>query len=80
MKKQPKNTYTKKTMTMPDSMLVHLETIGQISNRTGGHKLAKTEIVRAMVTAMSKMKIDVTGLKNRKDLDERIMASIRAYR
>lgn len=78
-KVQPKKTYKKVTLTMPDDMLVYLETFGQKSHRTGGLKLAKTEVVRSMLNVMEKLKIDFTGLKDKNDLKARITAAMKAY-
>lgn len=77
--KTPKSTYRKVTLTMPIDMLEHLESIGQENHRNGGLKLARTEIVRAMVVVLEKLDIDWTKLKNSKDLKARIEEALRRY-
>ncbi len=74
-----KSDYKKVTLTMPDDMLVYLETIGQKSHRKGGLKFAKTEVVRAFLVLLDKLDIDFTGLKDKDDLQQRIIKSMKAY-
>ena len=78
MKTQKKD-YKKVTLTMPDDMLVYLESIGQKSHRKGGLKFAKTEIVRSFLALLEKLDIDYSGLKDKKDLYQRITASMKKF-
>ena len=53
-----------------------LEYLDKLSNKakfTGGFKLSRTEILRALVKAMREMKVDVTGVKTEDQLKERIL-------
>ena len=71
--------FKKVTITMPSTTLEYLETIGQRSRRTGGYKIAKTEIVRAMVTACKKLSVDFSSVKSEKDIASRILEAARVY-
>ncbi len=71
--------FKKVTITMPATTLEFLETIGQRSRRTGGYKIAKTEIVRAMVTACKKLNVDFTMVKSEKDIANRILEAAKNY-
>jgi len=71
--------FKKVTVTMPSTALEYLETIGQRSRRTGGYKIAKTEIVRAMVSACKKMNVDFSNLKSEKDITARILEAAKEY-
>ncbi len=64
---------------MPVEMIEFLESIGQKSHRSNGLKVAKTEVVRATISAFKKIGIDVTGLQNAKDLEKRAILAAKSY-
>ncbi|OGF52399.1 MAG: hypothetical protein A2044_02055 [Candidatus Firestonebacteria bacterium GWA2_43_8] len=55
--------------------LEYLDNISKKSKFTGGAKLSRTKILRALVKAMREMKIDVTGVKTEDQLKKRILRS-----
>ena len=53
--------------------LEYLDKLSNTAKFTGGFKLSRTEILRALVKAMKEMKVDVTGVKTENQLTERIL-------
>lgn len=46
---------------------------------SGGYKLPKSYIIRALLTAAMKLNINVTGIKTEEELRSRILAAIKKY-
>lgn len=46
---------------------------------TGGYKLPKSYVIRSMINALMKLKINVSGVKSEKDLEEKIVEAIKKY-
>lgn len=46
---------------------------------SGGYKLPKTYIIRALLDAAMKLDIDVTGVKTEEELKKRIVAAIKKH-
>ncbi len=72
--------YKKVIITMPARMIEFLDSIGQKSRRTHGYKVANTEIVRALITASKKLKINFEGLKSEEELVARILEAAKAFK
>jgi len=47
---------------------------------TGGYKLPKSYIIRALLDAAMKLNIDSTGVKTEQELASRILKAIRSYK
>jgi hypothetical protein len=47
---------------------------------SGGYKLPKSYIVRSLISAAMKLDMDVSGVKEEKDLEERFMKAIERYK
>lgn len=59
-----------------------LTDIGVSAKESGGFKLRKAHIVRALVKVLQKIEkdVDVSGVKTEQDLTERILETIKKYR
>ncbi|MBA7678406.1 hypothetical protein ES703_86681 [subsurface metagenome] len=55
----------------------YLENLASTAKFSGGKKLSKTRLVEAMVRAFRATKLDVRGVKNDKELLERVSAQLR---
>ena len=67
-----KENYLRVPITMPEDMFLYLEETSLKSKVSGGRKLANTTIVRACVSAVMGLDLDVTGVKDEDQLKERI--------
>jgi len=69
---------------VPISITKEMEAwLQDLSNRmksTGGYKLPKSYIIRALLDAARRLKIDVSGVKTEDELAERILEAVRHYR
>ena len=64
-------------LTLPETLDKFLVEFGEESKKTGGYKLPKTEIIRALIRVLMKLKVDTTGVKDEDELVERIMQAIK---
>jgi len=75
----PKNLFR-----VPISITKDMEAwLQDLSNRmksTGGYKLPKSYIIRALLDAVRRLKIDVSEVKTEDELSERILEAIRHFR
>lgn len=71
--------FKKVIITMPNHMVEYLETIGQFSRRTGGFKIAKTEIVRALIKVLKMVDINCETIQSEKEIELRILDALKAY-
>jgi len=69
--------YFRVSLTLPKNLDDYLEMMGSDIKGSGGFKLAKTEIIRAMIRAMMTMKFDIKQVKSEEDLEGKILASLR---
>lgn len=60
-------------------MELWLQNLSNEMKATGGYKLPKSYVIRSMINALMKLKIDVSGVKSEKDLEERIVEAIKKY-
>ena len=54
-------------------MELWLQNLSNEMKATGGYKLPKSYVIRSMINALMKLKIDVSGVKSEKDLEEKIV-------
>lgn len=47
---------------------------------TGGYKLPKSFILRSMLNAMKKLKVDVSGVKTEEELELRFLEAIKQFK
>ncbi|MEW6088496.1 MAG: hypothetical protein AB1498_09370 [bacterium] len=57
-----------------------LENLRSTMRRSGGYRLPKSYILRAILDAMMDLKIDVMGIKEEKDLRVRVSEAVAAYK
>ncbi len=67
-----KENYLRVPITMPEEMFSYLEEMSLKSRVTGGRKLANTSIVRACVSAVMDLDVDVTAVRDEDELKDRI--------
>ena len=60
-------------------MELWLQNLSNEMKATGGYKLPKSYVIRSMINALMKLKIDVSGVKSEKDLEEKIVEAIKKY-
>ena len=60
-------------------MELWLQKLSNEMKTTGGYKLPKSYVIRSMINALMKLKIDVAGVKSEKDLEKKIVEAIKKY-
>lgn len=75
-----KQDYFRVPITMPSSMVSYLENMGIECKRSGGHKVANTEIVRSALRLLMDMDIDLAAIKTEEELEARIKDAARRYK
>ena len=58
----------------------YLNNISRCCGRSGGRKLSKTAIVRALLTALKKLDINVKRVRNEKQLRAKIVGAFCKYK
>ena len=71
--KDSKSEYIRVNLTLPDELDRVLQELGNDSRATGGYKLPKTMIMRALVRLLMTLDIDPAGIKTEDELLERIL-------
>lgn len=56
-----------------------LQSLSSEMKATGGYKLPKSYILRSLINAMMKLKIDVSGVKTEAELEKRFSDAIKDY-
>jgi hypothetical protein len=56
-----------------------LQNLSNEMKTTGGYKLPKSYVIRSMINALMKLKIDVSGVRSEKDLEEKIVEAVKKY-
>ncbi len=69
----PKSEYIRVNLTLPDELDRVLQEFGNDARATGGYKLPKTMIMRALVRLLMKLDVDPSGVKTEEELLERIL-------
>ncbi len=69
----PKSEYIRVNLTLPDKLDRVLQELGNDARATGGYKLPKTMIMRALVRLLMKLDVDPSGVKTEEELLERIL-------
>ena len=71
--KDDRSSYFRVSLTLPRKLDNFLETLSSEARAKGGFKLAKTEIVRALIMAMMELNVNVEGVKDEEELKARII-------
>ena len=74
---QPKSPTIKLSVFLNREEDAYLETLSSTAKFSGGRKISKTRLVEAMVRAFRTTKLDVRGVKNDKELFQRVSAQLR---
>ncbi|MBI5614250.1 hypothetical protein HY947_04965 [Candidatus Gottesmanbacteria bacterium] len=56
-----------------------LQSLSNEMKATGGYKLPKSYILRSLINAMMKLKVDVSGVKTEGELEKRFSDAIKHY-
>ena len=75
-----KDKFFKITLTIPTDLDKELSALGHEAREKGGHKLAKTLILRALVRMLKKLEVDVTGVKTEDEFYERLLEAVKRNR
>lgn len=75
--KGPKSDYIRVNLTLPDELDRVLQELGNDARATGGYKLPKTMIMRALVRLLMTLELDPSGVKTEDELLERILQAIK---
>ncbi|MBM3709008.1 MAG: hypothetical protein FJW61_01100 [Actinobacteria bacterium] len=65
---------------MPSEMVSFLENLGIECKKSGGHKIANTEIVRSLIRLLMDMDIDLSRVKTEEELEDRVKEAARRYK
>ena len=82
MPKQEKRTtvtnarYWRAELTLPWELDTYLSEFGKKCKRMGGAKIAKTEIIRALIRVLTRLDVDTTEVMDETMLETRIMQAI----
>lgn len=73
----PKSEYIRVNLTLPDELDRVLQDLGNDARATGGYKLPKTMIMRALVRLLMSLDVDPSGVKTEEELLDRIVQATR---
>jgi hypothetical protein len=71
-----KSNYIRVNLTLPDELDRVLQELGNDARATGGYKIPKTMIMRALVRLLMKLDVDPSGIKTEDELLERLVQAI----
>ena len=74
--KGPKNQYIRVNLTLPDELDRVLQELGNDARATGGYKIPKTMIMRALVRLLMTLDVDPSGVRTEDELLKRMMQAI----
>ena len=74
---ESKSEYIRVNLTLPDELDRVLQELGNDARATGGYKLPKTMIMRALVRLLMTLDVDPSGVKTEDELLERILKAIK---
>lgn len=75
--KEPKSDYIRVNLTLPDDLDRVLQEIGNDARATGGYKIPKTMIMRALIRLLMQLDVDPSGVKTEEEFLERILEAVR---
>lgn len=75
--KGSKGEYIRVNLTLPDELDRVLQELGNDARATGGYKLPKTMIMRALVRLLMELELDPSGVKTEDELLERIKEAVK---
>ena len=72
-----KSEYIRVNLTLPDQLDRVLQELGNDARATGGYKVPKTMIMRALVRLLMSLNVDPSGVKTEDELLERIVQAVK---
>ena len=75
--KRPKMAMIKLSVFLNREENTYLETLASTARFSGGRKISKTRLIKAMVQAFSTAKLDVHGVRTDEELIKRVTAQLR---
>lgn len=72
-----KSEYIRVNLTLPDELDRVLQELGNDARATGGYKIPKTMIMRALVRLLMSLNVDPSGVKTEDELLERILQAVK---
>ena len=72
-----KSEYIRVNLTLPDKLDRVLQELGNDARATGGYKIPKTMIMRALVRLLMTLDVDPSGVKTENELFNRILQAIK---
>jgi len=75
--KGSKSDYIRVNLTLPDELDRVLQELGNDARATGGYKIPKTMIMRALVRLLMTLDVDPSGIKTEDELLERILQAVK---
>jgi hypothetical protein len=73
----PKSEYIRVNLTLPDELDRVLQKLGNDARATGGYKIPKTMIMRALVRLLMELDVDPSGIRTEEELLERILKAVK---
>jgi hypothetical protein len=74
--KGSKSEYIRVNLTLPDELDRVLQELGNDARASGGYKIPKTMIMRALVRLLMTLDVDPSGIKTEDELLERILEAV----
>ena len=76
-KNRGRSAYFRVSLTLPKELDSYLENLGSDIKAAGGFKLAKTEIIRALIMVSSELKLDLNNIDDENELKNRILNALK---
>lgn len=72
------------SLTLPRDLDSFLNELGLELRQNNGHKLGKTQLIRALITATRKLyengKIDINDIRSEEDFEKRLLEAFKRYK
>ena len=75
--KGDKSEYIRVNLTLPDELDRVLQKLGSDARATGGYKIPKTMIMRALIRVLMTLDIDPSGVKTEDEFLDRVLNAIK---
>lgn len=68
------------SLTISREMDMWVQSLSHEMKASGGYKLPKSFILRSLINAMMKLKVDVGGVRTEEELEKRFLRAIKQYK
>ena len=72
-----KSDYIRVNLTLPDDLDRVLQKVGNDARASGGYKIPKTLIMRALVRLLMELNVDPSGVKTEEEFLDRILEAVK---